>query len=132
MSDLIVLFILVAFVLAYVSMLLVIRLGSLGVSSGQIAGIVSEVWITFALIIGVFVLLRQFIGLAPQSGFPGELIRQFALLNRLPVWQRLLIYGGLAAAVALFVHFLWLFRALQRGAPLAGEPPDGDIDDAAG
>jgi len=130
MSDLVVLLVLVAFVLAYVSMLLVIRLGSLGASRGQIAGIVSEVWLMFALIIGAFVLLRQFIGPVPQNGFPGEIITLFARLNRLPAWQRLFIYGGLAAAIALFIHFLWLFRALQREAPLAGEPPDGDADDA--
>jgi hypothetical protein len=129
MSDLVVMMILVAFVLAYVSLLLVVRLGSLGVSRGQIVGIVIEVWLTFALIIGVFALLQQFIGPVPQSGFPGEIVAQLAQLNRLPGWQRLLIYGGLVAAVILFAHFLWSFRAAQRESPPAGQPPNGDADD---
>jgi len=130
MNDLIVLLILVAFVLAYVSLLLVIRLGSLGVGRGRIIGIVIEVWLTFAVIIGVFILLQQLIGPVPESGFPGEIAAQLARLQRLPLGQRLLIYGGVIAAVVLFAHVLWSFRAAQREAPHDGEAPDGDSNDS--
>ncbi|MHB0938333.1 MAG: hypothetical protein ACYDCO_11850 [Armatimonadota bacterium] len=124
MSDLIVLLILTAFVLGYVSLLLFIRLGSLGVARGRIIGIVIELWLTFALIIGVFALMQQFIGPVPEIGFPGEFQVLIQRLSRLPSWQRLLIFGGFIAALVLFVHWLWSFNAVQRDAPRAGQPPD--------
>jgi len=129
MSDFVVLLILMALALAYVSLLLFIHLGSLGINRGRVIGIVIEVWLTFALIIGVFSLLQYFIGPVPQSTVAGEMAALFARLGRLPVWQRLFIYGGLAAAVALFAHLLWMLRAAQRELPRAGTPPDGDADD---
>lgn len=123
MSDLIVMLVLTAFVLGYISLLLFIRLGSLGVSRGQIIGIVIEVWLTFAVIIGMFILLQRFLGPVPRTGVPRELFTQLDQLNRLPIGQRLLIYGGFIVAIALFVHLLWSFRAAQREAPRAEQPP---------
>jgi len=123
MKDLFVLLVLTAFVLGYISLLLFIRLGSLGVSRRQIIGIVIEVWLTFAVIIGIFALLQQFLGAVPRTGVSGELFTQLQQLNRLPLQQRLLIYGGFIVAIALFAHLLWSFRAAQREAPHAEQPP---------
>ena len=130
MSDLIVVLVLTAFVLGYVSLLLFIRLGSLGVGHGRILGIIIEVWLTFAVVIGMFILLQRFLAPVPSTGFPGELFAQIEQVNRLPIRQRLLIYGGLIVAAALLVHLLWSLRNAQRETPHAGQPSHGDSDDA--
>lgn len=116
MSDLIVVLALTAFLLGYISLLLFIRLKSLGVSRGKILALIIEVWLTFAVIIGLFILLQRLLGQAP-----GDFFAQIEQMNRLPVRQRLLVYGGLIAAVALFVHLLWSLRNAQREAPRSGQ-----------
>ncbi len=107
--------VLVAFTLVYVSVLLRIRLGSAGADRRTIVLVIAELWLTFAVIIGVFALLQRLVGPVPrQESIAGELGTQLARVHKLAPGQRALIYGGFALAIGLFISLLWSLRAAQR------------------
>ncbi len=128
MNDLVLLLILVSLALIYVSVLLAIRLGSLGVPRRVVRQLIIEVWLTFALIIGVMALARAQLGhIARAPNLGQEMLLVFRRWNSLPAGPRLLLLGGLVLALILFAHLIWSLRSLPREAS-----EEGDSHDAAG
>lgn len=129
MGDVVVFLILVALVLGYISVLLNIRLGSLGVDRRRVIGIIVELWLTFVLIVIVFMISQQFVGPVGRTSLAQELTELYAHARQLPLWQRLVVYGGPVAAVLLFIHLLFSLRAVQQEASRTDHSSDGGPDD---
>jgi Na+/melibiose symporter-like transporter len=114
MSDLVVLLILVAVVLAYVSVLLYINLGSQGVALPRVIRLLVELWLTFALIIGVLAVVTGSLGPTPAGSIAAELAARLSHWRQLSSGQQAMILGGVVLALVLFAHFIWSYRALQQ------------------
>jgi hypothetical protein len=105
---------LVALALLFVSALLYIRMGSLGVSRAVITRVLIELWGTFALVTVLFASMTRLVPPIRRGSVAEEVFDQFARVGGLPFLQQALLILGFAAAFALFVHLLWTLRSVQR------------------
>ncbi|MHB9132195.1 MAG: hypothetical protein ACYDBB_14060 [Armatimonadota bacterium] len=111
-----VILVLVALVLAFVSFLLTIRLRSEGASPGRTWRVLIELWVTFALIIGIFSLVNALIAPTGNQSIGGDFLARLARARSLSTGLQVLIYGGLVLALAMFVRLMLVLRSVgERG-----------------
>lgn len=107
---------LVAFSLAFVSLLIIARMRSLGAPSRRVAQLVAELWIVFALWVGVLWAVAMRIG--SQSELGGTIgatdMGRNALGLRRP--EQGLLAVSLLLGIAVFVHFVWALPRRMRDA----------------
>ncbi len=118
--------ILTALVLGYVSLLLMIRLSSLGIPRPRVRMVIAELWIVFALIIAALWEASRLIGAVPRSSVAEEIGYLLTTVTTRPLAQQVLIFGGLLLAVAVLVHFLWSLHDLQRGREISPSTYHGE------
>ena len=106
--------VLTAFPLAYVSLLLYIRLSSQRVPNKRIWRLLGEVWGIFALIFVIFALVSRRLGTVPHSSITKELGAQLELVRALPLGHQLFVGAAMLLALGLFGHLLWSLQRLQR------------------
>ena len=116
MNEYILLFILVALILGYVSVLIFINLTSQGVADRRVYRLLIELWTTFALIIAILAFITQSLGAEPTSSLAAELAARLAHWSRLTVGQQAFIIIGLLLAVLLFAHFVWSLGSVRKWA----------------
>ena len=93
----------------------------------QIVRVILELWLTFAVIIGIFALISRRVGPVTGDSPASQLAAEWARVHTLPALQRGEIYVGLLLAIAVFVHFLWSWQVLQREIAAHDRPSDGGI-----
>lgn len=128
-DDLVLVLILSALALGFASLLVYIRLRSLGLTGRRILGLLAELWLSFAAIITLFSLTRQLLGEAPRTGLFSELAYLLERVQTLPPAQQWLLLGALVVAIGLFAHLLWSLRAAFSAADRSSAYSDGDTHD---
>lgn len=104
--------VLVAFTLAFVSLLVVARLKSEGATNRRVALLVLELWAVFALWIGVLWAAARKLGVEPRAGGSPRLETVWRKVAELGGTERILLVLSLLLGIAVFIHLLW---ALPRG-----------------
>ena len=127
MTDMLIMLVLVAAILGYISVLLYYRLGSLGVSPGHVVRVIVELWVTFAVITALFSVIAHLVG--PVAGLTpaDQVAAQWARVHTLPAAQQGMVFVGALLALALFLHFLWSWQSLQRDAERAETDSDKEM-----
>jgi hypothetical protein len=101
--------------LCFLSGLIIYRMRTLGATVRRTAGPVIELWVAFALWIGVFRALSARIGAPGSEGAVGELGQLGHRLLDLPTFTRGWVLGGVGIAMGLLVHLLWTLSRVMRG-----------------
>jgi len=104
----------VAFALGLLSLMVVARLRSSGVSARRVAVLVGELWAVFALWIGVLWAASN--RLLPEGGIAGarDLREMVARFSALGIGEKVLILASLVLGLAVFVHFNLMLRAAMQ------------------
>ncbi len=108
--------ILIAVVLAFVSLLVVARMKSAGTSNRSVALLVAELWAVFALWIGVLWAAATKLGVEPGAGGVPDvrtLLRHAAGLSGV---ERVLLVLSLLLGIAVFIHLMWALPRAMRDA----------------
>lgn len=104
-----------ALALGFVSYLLHMQLGSLGVPARRVAALLIELWVSFGLIVTLFVLASTLIGpVARERALTTELQGWWQRVQVLPSAQQWLLLAMLVAALAILGHFLWILSDTRR------------------
>lgn len=130
-TQILIMIVVTAFPLAYVSLLLYIRLSSHQVPLKRIIRLLAEVWGTFALIFVIFALASQHLGAVPRSSIVKELSAQLEYVRALPLNHQIYLSVALALALALFGHIIWSLQREQRQTErplLPSESGSSDLD----
>ena len=126
MSSVPVVLLLTVLALGYVSLLLYYRLASQGWPMRRVYGVIAEVWLVFALIVGAFWLTTLLIPAAPAVSLAAEFAARLRVIGSLPLAQQALLIGLFVAALASLIHLLLSLRIAFRDAPIV-PPKDGEI-----
>lgn len=101
--------------LAFVSWLLRIQLGSLGVPDRRILLLLIELWLSFSLIIALFVYAGAIIGpITRQLRVSDEYQRWWGQIHALNGHQQGLLLVLLALALVILLHFIWTLGNTRR------------------
>lgn len=117
MADVIFLGVLLAVALTYVSVLIYISLRGRDTAPARIRRVLIEMWVTFALIIGILYIITLPLGNAPSGSIAVEISTRIAQWHAVPLLQKVVIIGGSILAIALFAHFILSLRSLQHRRP---------------
>ncbi len=105
----------VAIALAFLSAMVVMRLGASGAAHRRTALLIGELWVAVALWIGLFSWLGAAMGRPAGAGGVGDLRELPARFAGLPPAARLLAGVGTATCIALVVHLLRTLGKLSEG-----------------
>jgi len=108
--------VLVAITLAFVSLLVVARMKSAGAPNRRAALLLAELWVVFAIWLGVLWAAATKLGVEPGAGGPPEaktLLRHVAALGGA---ERALLVLGLLLGIAVFIHLMWALPRAMRNA----------------
>jgi hypothetical protein len=114
-NDVVLILVVTALALGFISHLIRLQLGSLGVPSRRIVALQLELWASFALILLLFILAGSLIGtVAQEQVFIGELQGWWLRIRGLPAPQQGLLLGMLLTALAILWHFMWVLSDTRR------------------
>jgi amino acid transporter len=107
-------FLLVAFCLAFVSLLVVVRMKSAGAPNRRVVLLIAELWAVFALWTGILWAAATKLGIEPEGGGTPRLETLWSRLAALGLGERMLLVVSLFLGIAVFVHLLWALPQAMR------------------
>lgn len=116
MSEYIIMFVLVAAVLGFVSVLIATRLRASGASPARVRRVIVELWLTFLLILAAFGYVSAVLG-SPGTGITDQLAR----FGELATGSKILVILALLVALGLFIHFVVMMQRFNT----THSPEDG-------